>query len=314
MSVNAASGHWKSSRLAIGSTSCDYHIWVPSRCESQMPTALLLFLHGCRQKFDNLTLISGMNEVAGEHGSLVVYPQQRRRANFMRCWNWFEPQQQIRTGAEPSILASIAREVTARFQVNPRRVYVGGISAGGAMAVTLAVTYPDVFAALGVVAAVQYGAAHGAASGWKMMHHGGPDPLRQGALAFQAMQSGLALRPRSRLPVIAFYGNRDSYVAPPNADQLIAQWTATNALLAQAAGRDGLLSSVTTQGEVPNGRTYTVTAYSDGWGPLIEDWRIHGMGHAWPGAPVRDHYADPLSPNGAREMWRFFSESTRKDE
>ncbi|MBA3914372.1 MAG: PHB depolymerase family esterase, partial [Acidobacteriales bacterium] len=273
MSQNDGSGRWISSNVSTSAGSRDFKLWIPRQCESQVPVALLVLLHGCRQKVDNLALISGMNQVANEHGFLVVYPQQRRRANLLRCWNWFEPRQQSRSGSEPSLLADITREVTTTFNIDRRRAYAAGISAGGAMAVILAVTYPDVFSAIGLVAAVQYGAASDASGGWKVMHHGGPDPSRQGLLAFQAMQAGLALRPCLRLPVICFHGDRDSAVASVNADQLIAQWAATNTLLSQTAGRNLSLSVRNTEDSSPGRDGYVRRQYSDQAGRLLmEEW------------------------------------------
>lgn len=310
MPLDKGSGRWLSSKVSVPTGSRDFKLWIPKQCESQVPVALLVLLHGCRQKVDNLALISGMNKVANENSFLVAYPQQRRRANLLRCWNWFDSRQQARNGSEPSLLAAVARDVTATFHVDARRVYAAGISAGGAMAVVLAATYPDVFSAIGVVAAVQYGAADDAAGGWKTMRHGGPDPSTQGSAALQAMRAGLAIRPRSCMPVISFHGDLDTAVAAVNADQLMAQWAATNALLLRTAGRSPLLTIRSTEETGSGGHGYIRRQYSDQTGSLVmEEWRVRGLKHAWPGSPVAAPYADPAGPDAAREMWRFFKDT-----
>lgn len=288
-----------------------YKLWVPATHDNQKPSALVMMLHGCTQTAEEFAALSGMNGIAGRDNFLVVYPEQSRRANFLRCWNWFDPKHQARDEGEPSILAEVVAQVQSSHHIDSQRVYVVGVSAGGAMAVVLGATYPDLFMAIGVSAGVEFKGATSRSSGMALMRHSGPDPNRQGLLAFQAMAAGLKKRPRLRIPVIVFQGSEDSHLYPGNADVLIAQWAKTNECLTEGkrANNLGTLVEETTEDHIPGGRTFTKHSYRDGAGLLMEKWIIHGMGHAWSGAPVGVRHGDPKGPNTSEEMWRFFRET-----
>jgi poly(hydroxyalkanoate) depolymerase family esterase len=304
-------GGWASGSAGSASGSRKYMVWIPGTYEPQTPTPLVMMLHGCRQKPEELAAISGMNALAEKHKFLVVYPEQPIRANLLRCWNWFEPKHQSRGSGEPSILAAVIEDVRSSLNVDPDRVYVVGISAGAAMAILLGVTYPDLIHGIGAVAGLEFKAATGLSGGLKAMKHGGPDPETQGRLAFQAISTGLNKKTRRRMPVIVFQGDADAYVNPLNADQIILQWAKTNQLL---NGRNNRLadfgSGELTTGRVADGHAFRKHTYKDSFGRLLmEKWIVEGMGHAWPRAPVQAKYADPRGPNASEEMWRFFCET-----
>lgn len=299
-------------RWANGSAGCDlgsrkYMLWVPAGYNPQAPSPLLMMLHGCRQKPAELAEISGVNAVADKHNFLVVYPEQTIKANLLRCWNWFEAKHQSRGVGEPAILAAVVKQVQLSHKVDPERVYVAGISAGAAMAVILGATYPDIFGAVGAVAGLEFGAADGVIAGLRAMQHGGPDPNRQGVLAFEAMSR--AKNGRRRMPIIVFQGTTDSVVHPLNADQLVTQWAVTNELL--GAGNSSNQAAAVTRGRVTRGYTYQKHTHNDDAGRLLmEKWVVEGLGHAWPGSPVSAPYADPQGPDATGKMWRFFSQTT----
>ncbi len=289
-----------------------YKMWVPVTCDARKPSALVMMLHGCTQTAEDFAALSGMNRIADRDNFLVVYPEQARRANFLKCWNWFDPKHQARDAGEPSILADIVAQIQSSHNLDSQRVYVVGVSAGAAMAVVLAATYPDLFMALGVSAGVEFKGATSRSSGLALMRHGGPDPNRQGFLAFQAMAAGLRKKARLRMPVIVFQGTEDSHLHPVNADLLIAQWTKTNECLVEGQRANGLgtLVEEITEEQIAGGRAFTKHRYTDGLGLLMEKWIIHGMGHAWSGAPVGVRHGDPKGPNTSEEMWRFFRETS----
>jgi len=139
-----------SARTAGGSR--NYKLWVPPTLEPGKPSPLLVLLHGCTHDADDMAEISGMNELAEANRFLVVYPEQSFLANLLKCWNWFDPKHQSRNAGEPSILAGIVAQVCSLHNVDSNRIYVAGVSAGGAMAVIAAATYPDLFAGLAVCA------------------------------------------------------------------------------------------------------------------------------------------------------------------
>jgi poly(hydroxyalkanoate) depolymerase family esterase len=267
-----------------------------------------MLLHGCRLDAEHMAAISGMNDVAEANRFLVVYPEQSRRANLLRCWNWFRPEHQERGAGEPSILAAVVGQIRSTYSVDPDRVYVAGVSAGAAMAVILAATYPDLFAALAVFAGAEFKAASTTSEGFAVMKRGGPDPTRQGQLAFEVMRSGFAQAKRRRMPVIVFHGTADYRVAPVNADQVIAQWGKTNACLAVEHAETGFsLTERVISSEVPGGYAYQKHVYVEHDSRLLmEKWLVRGLGHAWSGSPKPSKYGDPKGPNASAEIWRFF--------
>ena len=253
------------------------------------PRPLLVMLHGCTQDPDDFAAGTRMNELADRHGLLVAYPAQASAANGMRCWNWFEARDQIRDQGEPSLIAGIVSEIAAGGAIDPARIYVAGLSAGGAMALILAETYPELFAAVGVHSGLPFGAARSAASALGAMQGGfGAGP--------PVVPGGAAVR------TIVFHGDADATVNCRNGEEIVRQAVARE----QAA--HGTLR-VTTVTETTSGRRHTRTVYRGAeTQPLVEYWQIEGAGHAWSGGSSRGSYADEAGPDASAEMVRFFSE------
>ena len=300
---------WIAGTARAAGGSRNFKLWLPSTPDNGRAWPLLMLLHGCTHNAEHMAEISGMNEVAEANRFLVVYPEQSRRANLLKCWNWFEPKHQARDAGEPSILAAVIGQVRSTHYIDPDRIYVAGISAGGAMASILAATYPDIFSALAVFAGMEFKAATSLTEGFAAMKRGGPDPLRQGELAFEAMQSGLAQRKRQRMPAIVFHGTTDTRVGPVNADQAIAQWSKTNACLA-AQHTDGGFALTEKVIAGTEGYPYQRHIYMQANArPLMEKWLIEGLGHAWSGSSTPSTYGDPKGPRASAEIWRFFCEA-----
>jgi poly(hydroxyalkanoate) depolymerase family esterase len=289
----AGPGQWVSAAHTGAAGTRSYKLYIPSRYDGQ-PMPLVVLLHGCTQTPDDFAAGTGMNKVAEAEGFLVAYPAQARAANHSKCWNWFEASHQRREGGEPSLIAGITRQVMAQYNVDPARVYVAGLSAGGAMAAILATTYPDLYAAVGVHSGLAPGSAHDLPSALQAMQQGG-----------RAGQT----RVDRAVPLILFHGDRDTTVQPCNADHLVEQWTA--AVVPSTAGAAPAPASVH-EGQAPGGRAYTREIYTDHRGqPIVEWWTIHGAGHAWSGGSRSGTYTDPAGPDASRELARFFQAHPR---
>lgn len=264
----------------------DYKLFLPSGYHGQA-LPLVVMLHGCTQNPDDFAVGTDLNRLAEEQLCCVLYPAQSMSANSSKCWNWFKAEDQQREGGEPAIIAGMTRQIIDNHGLDDSRVYVAGLSAGAAMATTLAMTYPDLFAAV----CVHSGLPHGVAQSL-------PDALgaMQGGLGPLGGRKAKGANWASEVPAIIFHGDRDTTVHPSNADRVAAQYSTS-----RQAG------AAVEQGKVANGHTYTRTTHHNAKGQLhMEQWRIHGAGHAWSGGSAKGSYTDPKGPDATKEMLRFF--------
>ena len=257
-----------------------YKVYVPSGYAGQA-LPLVVMLHGCTQNPDDFAAGTRMNALAEEQTFLVAYPGQPQSANMQKCWNWFNAGDQQRDRGEPSIIAGIAMAVVKEFAADRSRIYAAGLSAGGAAAAIMADTYPDVFAAVGVHSGLASGAARDMPSAFAAMNGGGTPKARK-------VGAGV--------PTIVFHGDADRTVSLINGDQVIAQ----------AAPKEKLTRAVT-QGKSDHGMSFTRTVQTNASGrAMLEQWTLHGAGHAWSGGSTNGSYTDPKGPDASREMMRFF--------
>lgn len=279
-----------------------YKLYVPSGYRGQS-LPLVVMLHGCTQDPEDFAAGTRMNSVAEEHPCVVLYPAQAQSANPSKCWNWFKEGDQRRDQGEPSIVAGITRRIMGSHNIDPRRVYVAGLSAGGAMAVTMGRTYPDLYAAVGVHSGLAYAVAHDLPSALAMM--------RQDHVAIDRVGIGGVRRSTIGgrvIPTIVFHGDRDRTVHPRNGEQVIAQSLTVPRSGNADAGTTPHVITVE-RGQAANGHAYTRTIYHDAGGqPSLEHWLVHGAGHAWSGGSSDGSFTDPKGPDATKEMIRFFWE------
>ena len=270
-----------------------YKLYVPSRYRGQ-PLPLIIMLHGCTQSPDDFAAGTRMNLNAEDHNCFVAYPAQAASANPAKCWNWFRPGDQERGQGEPSLIAGITRQVMSDYSIDAERVYVAGLSAGAAAAVILAVTYPDLYAAVGVHSGLACGAASDIPSAFAAMRRSQPAARRRSG---RPSPQGVVSR---TVPAIVFHGDHDTTVHLHNDDQVVAQLREDSNTALQVSVQHG---------RAPGGRAYSRTFYHDASGQVIfEQWIIHRAGHAWSGGSSAGSYTDPQGPDATREMLRFFLE------
>ena len=262
-----------------------YRLYIPATpvTDTARLMPLVVLLHGCQQDALDFSHGTAMNALAEEHQAMVLYPEQITSGNAMRCWNWFDPSHQQAGRGEPGMIAALARKMIAQHGADPDRVYVAGLSAGGAMAAVVANLYPHLFAAVGVHSGLAAGAAQ------SMMQ------------AFSAMQEGAKGSHTTALPTIVFHGSADQTVNPSNAKYI------TQAALAafKAEGLELVKSKANVKN--PGDETADRTLYSDTNGkPLVESWRITAGPHAWSGGNAQGSYTDPDGPDASRAMLAFF--------
>ncbi len=268
------------------------------------PVPLVVMLHGCTQNAADFAAGTGMNRFADRHGFVVAYPEQVRKANGQGCWNWFEAQHQQRGAGEPALIAGAAQLVIANGSgqtIDADRIFVAGMSAGGAMASVMGATYPDLFAGLAVHSGLPFASATGVGSALQVMTRGVKDP---GALAHQAHRAmGSVARP---VPTLVIHGTADRTVAPINGTQALEQWLATNQLAAGSpiVAEDPTSSS---QGRSDGGRPYTASTWHDDDDRLVgARLEVEGLGHAWSGGSPTGSYTDQRGPDATEAIVRFF--------
>jgi poly(hydroxyalkanoate) depolymerase family esterase len=286
-------------------------VHTPAAAEAGTAVPLVCMLHGCTQDAASFAAATRMNDVADRHGFVVVYPQQERGRNPQGCWNWFSPRHQARGAGEPASIAAVVRELigtTSACAIDARRVFVAGLSAGGAMAAILAATYPDLFAAVAVHSGLAYGSATSVGAAFSAMARGGGDPAARGRAAYAAM--GDLARP---VPSIVVHGRADSTVAPINGDQVLEQSMAANRLAAPDRCQfDVSHPTDRSHGRVEGGHPYEHSRWTDRHGGLMHEvLKVEGLGHAWSGGPSGASYTDPRGPNATEAIWRFFAQVAR---
>jgi len=261
----------------------NYRLYTPTgSTRRRMP--LVVMLHGCSQSATDFATGTGMNRLADELGVVILYPQQSPTANLARCWNWHSDDNQKRGRGEPAVIAALTRHAISLCRANPARVYIAGISAGGAAAAIIAAAYPDLYVAVGVHSGLAQG------------------NIRSLHAAMATMRGKTAPGPTGKLPrqlpTIVFHGDNDRVVHPSNAGAFLNNLERS---------RSGPLVSRAYKGRAEGGRDFTRRVYSSSGGEvLLEEWTVHGSGHGWSGGKAAGSYTDPAGPDASREMLRFF--------
>ena len=281
-----------------------YLLYLPEHYTVTERLPMVVMMHGCRQDAEVFAAATRMNRRADRERFIVLYPEQRRLANPHRCWNWFSGSAQAGAG-EASILADMIRSLAVEHDVEPRRVYLAGLSAGAAMSVNLAVSHPDLFAACALHSGLMFEAGSSTSEALDAMRHGAHRHPEDAARRAYRMARGRV----EAIPVMVIHGDRDETVNPVNADQIVLQFTELNRLLGSEAHREEIAPRVRRREERSlGGYRYDVTDHDYLGRTLVRQVTVRGLGHAWSGGLADYPYNDPLGPDAAGLICDFFAE------
>lgn len=313
-------GKWLAARLPAAAGAMRYWLYLPSRGaadavgaadmhtgsgigvgkDSGMTSSglpLVVMLHGCEQSATSFADGSRMNRLAEKAGYAVLYPQQSIGAHPQRCWKWYDRATQQGGGDVERIVAVIGA-VLAAYPIDRQRIYIGGLSAGAAMAHIVALNHPGLFAGLGLHSGPVFGAGHSGVGALGVMQHGAA------ARAGEAMTELLLRRPHGGpLPTIVIHGDDDAVVRPVNQLQLAGQ-----ALHLNHPGHASLLAQrETLKPATSRSRAYRVRDITRGRKLLLRVVSIAGLGHAWSGGDARFKFNAAGGPDASRMMLDFFA-------
>ena len=290
-----------------------YSVYTPPGLVDGAAVPVVVLLHGCQQSAADAAVGTQLNTVADRAGFIAVYPE-KTVGGTQGCWSWFASRNQMRGSGEPATIAGITEEVLSDSDgpsLDRERVYVVGLSAGGAMAGILGETYPDLYAAVGIHSSPQYRAARSLSSAVLAMTTGGPNPDVQGKLAHAAMGS------RARVvPVMVIQGDRDRTVWPGNGERVVRQWLTTTQLASGwSLHPDFARPDATHQERSPGGLSYSIRRWYAASGLAVaEFWFVAGLGHAWSGGAPAGSYTEARGPSATEGMYRFLSQHRLSDQ
>jgi poly(hydroxyalkanoate) depolymerase family esterase len=272
-------GRYVSGSFSNSDGTRSYKLFIPTIRDAG-PRPLVVMLHGCTQSADDFAAGTHMNFAAEMQGCFVVYPEQPQAANASKCWNWFRPGDQARGKGEPSLIAGITRQVVEAHDIDRGRIYVAGLSAGGAAAAIMGEVYSDLYAAVGVHSGLACGSAHDVTSAFTAMRGGGKDINSPASV--------------SAKPTIVFHGDKDATVHPCNGAKVISRL---------AGNANFEMQTVRKSSPTGNSFSYTVHRVASG---LVELWELHGAGHAWSGGSPAGSFTSADGPDASKEMLSFF--------
>ena len=251
--------------------------YVPS---TLVPAAgLVVVLHGCTQTAATYDYGTGWSQLAERYGFAVLLPEQRRGNNPLRCFNWFKPGHMERDAGEPSSIRQMVERITADHGLDRSRVFVTGLSAGGAMTSVLLATYPDVFAGGAIIAAVPYKCANGLQEGFEVIFQGCERPPHEWGDRVRSASPHVGPWPK----VSVWHGDADQTVKPANAEEILKQWTDVHGLPQLHSAEETLKGH--------RRRVWRNAAGED----VIEAYTIAGMPH---GAPIASSGAESCGAAG----------------
>lgn len=267
--------------------------FVPEGLPAGAP--LVVVLHGCTQTAAGYDRGTGWSALARQLGFALLLPEQRTANNHNRCLNWFEPGDTARGAGEALSIRQMVTHMLAGHRLDPARVFVTGLSAGGAMTSVMLATYPEVFAAGAIVAGLPYGAAANMQQAFEAMASGRPRPGREWGDLVRAASPHRGPWPR----VSVWQGEADTTVRPVNAAQILRQWRDLH----------GITAPPRLEGATGGGHLHRVWRDTSGRA-VLEHHSIAGLAHGVPihpgPGPERGGVAAPhILDVGVSSTWRI---------
>jgi poly(hydroxyalkanoate) depolymerase family esterase len=284
----------------------EYLVYVPRGYSRWRRRPLLVLLHGCRQTPEEIATGTRIAALADRNGWLVLLPRQTEKANPWRCWNWFDTRTSSGDGEAAVVLAQL-RAVRRAYRAHPRRIFVAGMSAGGALAATLGMDPRQTFAGVFVHSGIASGAASSALAALDVMARGADTPYERIAATARARNPGRVV------PLCAIHGGRDEVVAQINAVQLVRQYLVRNGRIeamerppAELPAPDADMSR-----DVGDHRTMHTIEYRIGDRVVVRLVRVPELGHAWSGGDAALSYNDAEPPDATALLGDFIVEQIR---
>ncbi len=258
----------------FGANPGDLKMWthIPEELPENAP--LVVLLHGCTQTAAGYDRGTGWSTLADRHGFALLLPEQKRTNNPLRCFNWFKDSDTTRDSGEAQSITEMVDRICRDHGLDRSRVFVTGVSAGGAMTSALLAAYPDVFSGGAIIAGVPFDAAEGLQDAFEVIFQGRSRPAEEWGAAVRAASPHAGPWPR----ISVWHGAADSTVKPLNSEEIIKQWRSVH----------GLDEAPTIEDQVQG---HARRSWQDAAGnTLIEAYTVNGMGH---GVPI-----DPTAPDG----------------
>jgi poly(hydroxyalkanoate) depolymerase family esterase len=296
-------GQWTQGSFSNDAGSRDYYLYIPKNSTTG-PIPLYVMLHGCEQDAPTFAAITGMRELGEQYGFAVLFPQEASSDNDLQCWNWFDTSNFTRGAGEISIIAGMVGQAQGKINLDMTKIYVGGMSAGAALAVDLISCYNDLFSGALVGSGLMFEAATSEADTFTAMSSGSSaDPTQTGTDAARCTGSAARLS-----PVIIVHGSADTTVNPTNSTQVMEEVTQMNNVL-----DNGHTQTTTTisseQATAPGGESYTTDTYGGQGGQVhIVSVTVQGMPHAWSGAHSTGEFTDQGGPDESALMIQFMNQ------
>ena len=278
----------------------DYLLYVPANYRAWRGHSLVVWLHGCKQSPEEFAAGTRIAEEADARGMFVLLPRQSSGANMEGCWNWFDPATSAGYGEAAIVLAQIA-EVRKQYRINASRVYVGGMSSGGAFAAALAIRHPDRFAGVAIHSGAPCGAGSSAWSAAQALRVGPNTDVERIARVERARAPRRALP----LPAMIIHGADDARVHPANSRRLVTQFLTLNGDARGAAEGEPVPDDVDRIVDAEGAHTYDVQTFRAGKRTLVQFITVHGLAHAWSGGDPSYAYHVAHGPDATSLMLDF---------